>query len=517
MPTRHHSLSSRNSGFVQLDGGGNRRNNNMETEDIQLTPVRSNVSAGVRKPDMAHSSSVDTAQQEKQNGQHQNRFRRHLGRRQKKEDTLGRKDTGDPDDGEGASLNFMGRLYYKIIGWSVVSRYLVYIVPVGLVLAVPLIVMPLTGANYTVGVGNRTDKDGNHVRGPWLFTLFLWIEIAWLTVWAAKLGAWLLPKLFMFFSGIVSKGTRKYATVLVNLAIPLSLFFWALACWLSFRNMFSRFNTGNENGGIPWVRTFTTIQGALFVCSAIFLGEKAIVQMIGVTYHQRSFALRIKASKREVYLLGLLYDASRTLFPMYCREFAEEDYIINDGIEAMIGTAVPGSKSGSATPMRLIGEVGRVGGKVTSAFGNIASEITGKQVFNPNSAHSVVVEALEKLRTSEALARRIWMSFVVEDREELVPEDFAEVLGPSHRLDSEEAFYMIDDDENGDISLDEMIRKVVEMGKERKAIGEGMKDIGQALGAFDKVLLFVVLLICIFVFRKFYFVKSTSSRSLIID
>ena len=60
----------------------------------------------------------------------------------------------------------------------------------------------------------------------------------------------------------------------------------------------------------------------------------------------------------------------------------------------------------------------------------------------------------------------------------------------------------VDADGNGDISLDEMIRKVVEIGKERKAIGNSMKDIGQALSVFDKVLLFVVLLIVIFIFRK---------------
>ena len=55
---------------------------------------------------------------------------------------------------------------------------------------------------------------------------------------------------------------------------------------------------------------------------------------------------------------------------------------------------------------------------------------------------------------------------------------------------------------NGDISLDEMVRKVVDVGKERKTIAEGMKDIGQALEAFDKVLMFVWLLISVFIFRK---------------
>ena len=61
--------------------------------------------------------------------------------------------------------------------------------------------------------------------------------------------------------------------------------------------------------------------------------------------------------------------------------------------------------------------------KLTSVFGHVAQEVTGKQVFNPNSAHSIVIEALEKKRTSEALARRLWMSFVVEGRDSLLYED----------------------------------------------------------------------------------------------
>jgi hypothetical protein len=187
---------------------------------------------------------------------------------------------------------------------------------------------------------------------------------------------------------------------------------------------------------------------------------------------------------------------------MHCPEFADEDYIINDSIEMMLRGKKGHKRAGSATPMKLIGEVGRIGDKVTSVFGNIASEITGKSVFNPNSAHSIVLEALEKTRSSEAMGRRIWMSYVVENHNSLVLEDFQEVLGPAYKDEAEEAFYMIDGDDNGDISLDEMVRKVVEIGTERKAIAEGMKDIGQALRAFDKILLFVVLLIVVFIFRK---------------
>ncbi|KAI0025859.1 serine/threonine protein kinase [Xylariomycetidae sp. FL0641] len=483
-------------GFVPLGGFRSHDGEN----DIPLTQVKSNASStGARKANQGIATGVDTPSSQTETEEKQGFF--HRGRRRAQ--APGRSDT--LASGE-ISLNAMGRLYNKIINASVVTRYLVYIVPVALLLAVPLVVLPITG-NSDIPVGKAKSEDGKTTyHGPPMLDVFIWIELAWVSLWIAKLVSWLLAPVFMFFTGVVSAGTRKYATVLKSLQIPLSLFFWALADWLIFTNLIRSDLTPEGISNIGWVKIIRKILGALLASTAVFLGEKAIVQLISITYHQRSFANRIKDSKREVYLLGLMYDASRKLFPMYCPEFAEEDEIINDSIEMRLG-AKAGRRNrlgGKGTPMRLIGGVGRIGNKVTSAFGNIASEITGKQVFNPNSAHSIVVEALEKARTSEALATRIWMSFVVEGNEALYVDDIIEVLGPAHQENAEECFEAIDADGNGDISLEEMIRKVVEVGKERKAIASSMKDISQALGVFDNVLLFVVLLIVVFIFLAFF-------------
>ncbi|TQW00561.1 hypothetical protein V2A60_001636 [Cordyceps javanica] len=484
--------SKRNSaGFVQLDGG------EMTERDIPLTNVRSNVSStGARKTaagiNHSHNDSADS------NGEKPG----HHGRRRKiAPDNLKRQGTGDE-----VERNALGRLYEKIVGFSVVTRYMVYVVPVGILLAIPLIVLKVTGHRSDLTVGTSSDDQGKTKNGPTLFNIFFWIEITWLTLWAAKLAALLLPQIFMALCGIVSAGVRKYATVLRNMVIPFSLFFWALATWITFKNLFS-----DAIGSIQWCTDLERVLAAVFASSAVFLAEKAIIQLIGVSYHQRSFALRIKESKREVRLLGLLYEASRTLFPMYCREFANEDYVIDDSIEMLLRKKAGHKRTGSATPMKLIGDVGRIGDKVTSVFGNIASEITGKQVFNPHSSHTVVIEALEKRLPSEALARRIWMSFVVEGKEALYVEDFYEVLGPAYSTEAEEAFAVYDSDMNGDISLDEMIRKTVEMGQERKAIAEGMKDIGQALRVLDKVLLFIVLIIVVLIFLVFFNSGFTTS------
>ncbi len=250
-----------------------------------------------------------------------------------------------------------------------------------------------------------------------------------------------------------------------------------------------------------WQSIVQRILAAALVASLILLMEKLIIQLISIGYHRKQFTAKIHDSKHRIYLLSLLYNASRSLFPAYCEEFAEEDYLINDSLE-MGDSNHGGNRSGSATPMRMLQNVGRFGDKLTSAFGNVAQEVTGKKVFNPNAAHSIVVEALEKNKSSEALAKRLWMSFVVEGKEALFREDIVEVLGPDHHEQAEEAFDVLDRDGNGDISLDEMILTVCEFGKERHSIANSLHDVDQAINVLDNLLCAVVFIIVIFIFGK---------------
>lgn len=396
-------------------------------------------------------------------------------------------------DGEEISVNGLGRFYNKVINFSVVTRYLVYVAPIAMLIAVPIVLF---------AVLKREALFVNTNIKVWIF--WLWIEIVWLSIWVSKLVSKAIPYVFMFLCGVVSSGTRKYATILQAVEIPLSLVGWSVTSLVTFTALTSE----NLNGPptLHWVGVVKALLGPALIASILYLIEKMLIQLISINYHRRSFDGRIKDSKRSVHLLGLLFEASRTLFPMYCPEFREEDYVISDSIEVMLANTLgtPGHKrSGSATPMRLIGNIGRVGDKVTSVFGNIASEITGKQVFNPNSAHSVVIEALEKTRSSEALAKRLWMSFVVEGREALYPEDIEEVLGPARKDEATESFSALDNDGNGDISLDEMIMKIVEIGRDRKAISASMRDVGQAIGVLDQVLVAILFIIVVFIFGMY--------------
>ncbi|KAF2834769.1 serine/threonine protein kinase-like protein [Patellaria atrata CBS 101060] len=388
------------------------------------------------------------------------------------------------NDDDQTSLNRMGVIYFKILNFNIITRYFIYVLPLALIIAIPLIIGATSAPNARIG----------GVRMVWFFT---WFEIVWLSLWVGKIIAHFLPMLFMFLAGVVSAGTRKYALVIKKLELPLSLLLWAITSLVTLTPIMT-LTPGGIQGDRNWLRVVRSLLSASVAAACIFLAERVLIQLISINYHRKQFDSKIKDSKRNIHLLSLLYDASRALFPAYCNEFAEEDYIINDtlGINSKKTT-------GSATPLRLIHDVGRFGDKVTAAFGNVASELAGKEVFRPDSAHSIVVEALEKNRSAEALAKRLWMSFVVEGKNALYKEDIIEVLGASRQAEAEECFSAIDRDGNGDISLDEMIMAVAEFGRERKSISNSMHDVDQAIRVLDGLLNTIVFIMVVFVFVAF--------------
>lgn len=266
-----------------------------------------------------------------------------------------------------------------------------------------------------------------------------------------------------------------------------------------------RYGAGNNSDVSSWESSIKNILFGLLVCSLIYMVEKAVVQMISISYHRKQFDTRIKQSKRNVYLVNLLFDASRKMFPVYCREFRAEDELIFDSFFAQTTGKI--TKKTNMMPLRMVQNVGhnvgRLGDKVTSAFGNVAAELTGKQVFNPNATHSIVVQALERQRCATAIARRIWLSLVVQGRDALLLEDVVEVFGPAHKAEAEECFAALDKDGNGDVSLDEMILTITEFGRMRKTLNHSMHDVDQAIRVLDGLLMVIASVIGVLAFLSF--------------
>jgi len=237
------------------------------------------------------------------------------------------------------------------------------------------------------------------------------------------------------------------------------------------------------------------------VATIIFFIEKMLVQLVGVSYHSRSYNHRIDESRRFVYLLGILFEASRKLFPMYGQEFWNEDNIIHNSIRAF---AKIGRVGELKHRHRMFNGIGRFNNKVNSVFGNIATELKSRSVLPERSAESIVMEALEKKAASQALAQRLWFSFVAEGNEVLCVSDIEEVLGDANQEVAEECFLMLDPDENKDVTLEEMTLRLKEISSDRKAIERSMHDVSHAIKALDNVLGSVAFLFSIFALSKYF-------------
>jgi small-conductance mechanosensitive channel len=390
------------------------------------------------------------------------------------------------------TLTRIGNLIKKVHGFSIITRYALYVLPIATLLVIPL---ALFDTIYK-------DARAGNIR---LLGLFIWLEAVWMGLWVCKLLAKALPVVFQAACGLVSTGIRKYSLVLMALEIPLSLFLASIVNWATVPVICS-FDQGHC--GDKWLDTLHTVCLATIAVAAVFLAEKFFVQLISINYHRKQYDRKIKDSKRLISILDMMYDASRQLSAPFSREFADLDYDIFDpdtsGIKKKLGQA------GIRTT--VINDIGRARDKVTSAFGNIASEISGKTLFNPNSAHSIVIGALETRRASKALARRLWLSFVPEGKEVLLVEDIRDVLGPSQAEEADEIFNALDKDCNGDVSLEEMIMLVMEVGQERKNRASSMHDISQAIEVLDRMLVVVVFVAIAFIYAAF-FSKTLASKT----
>jgi hypothetical protein len=394
-------------------------------------------------------------------------------------------------DGEEDTVNSLGKVYDRVLNFHRITRYAVYILPVSILLAIPLIIFA------TVAKGARA-------QGCQLLGLFVWLQVCWSALWFSKLVAQCLPYIFRFLCGFISSGTRKYHTILKALEIPLSLVFWTIISYATVP-VIQTFDKPQE---FAWVKTLGRVFLASIAVSCMFLAEKFIVQLIGITYHRKQFSARIKDSKKRVRMLDILYEASRKIFPAYCPEFINEDYIILTGLDK-------DKDPQAASNLKALGALGWVSDGVTTAFGNMASEITGQQVFNPTAAHNMVVEALESRASSEALARRLWMSFVAKDEDALRLQDIVEILGVQRRKEAEEIFELLDVDMNGDISLEEMVLMVAEIGRERKDMSRSMHDVNQAVRIFDRFLIILTLIFIGVIYGESLYSKYILSKKML--
>jgi hypothetical protein len=197
------------------------------------------------------------------------------------------------------------------------------------------------------------------------------------------------------------------------------------------------------------------------------------------------------------HIFDFMYDASTRKHPAYTRpDFMELDIDIHQNTESITG----------ARTRRFLNSLGRLGDGLTEAFGNMASEITGKQVFKPTAKHHIVNQALERRVGSLALAERLWRSFIAPGAKALYDQDLVEELGSQREAEARYIFAALvsafRQDHNGDVSLGEMKMLAEEVYLSRMNMYKGYQDVKEALRILDSVMSIVVLIIVCLVYGK---------------
>ncbi len=369
----------------------------------------------------------------------------------------------------------VARLFKYIHQSSFVVRYFTYIMPIFLLLLIPILIGALLPAAEHASVG-----------GVELIWFGVWLEIVWLTLWAGRLAARLIPYPLGLISSLFTNNAKKWRDLGKALEIPATIFFWWLGIEISFLPTMRNHQVSGGKKEQHWQNILNKIIVSIFVGATLNFIEKIIIQLIAISFHLRTYADRIEVNKFQIGSLTKLYIFSKAKIAMEDAEFEEKP---------------SGMASGTRTPAQYAVQAQHV---ITKAFakvgdvaGTVAGDFTGKQIAKSGHPSQVVLALLNTTNGSQVLARRLYRTFVREGAETCSSEDLKEAFDNEDEADA--AFSMFDKDMNGDISMEELEAVCVEIGRERKSITASLKDLDSVVSKLDDVLFLVVAIVTILV------------------
>ncbi|KAL2808555.1 Mechanosensitive ion channel-domain-containing protein [Aspergillus granulosus] len=362
----------------------------------------------------------------------------------------------------------------KVHESSVFVRYFTYIVPLVLILLIPLLVGALAYPDASVG-------------GVQLLWFSVWLEIVWLTLWAGRIVAKIIPTPVNIIASIFTNSSKKWRDVAKQLELPATLFLWWLGVEISFLPTMKNHHVDGDSRTRSWENTVNKIIISIFVWTILNLIEKFLLQLIAMSFHRRTYSDRIEINKFQIGSLTKLYAFSRD-------KITETDEAFQEKPDQ--------NGSGSKTPLHYAGKAKGLAlgalNKVGDVAGAVAADFTGRKVNNSSHPNQVVLMLLRTTSGCQVLARRLYRTFVREGFDTVFPGNLKEAFDDNE--EAEAAFSMFDKDMNGDISMEELEAVCVEIGRERKAITASLKDLDSVVSRLGNVFEFFVVVIALIVF-----------------
>lgn len=373
---------------------------------------------------------------------------------------------------EHPTTNF-AKFFIYIHGSSWLVRYFMYIVPIFALLLIPV----LMGALLPAG------KDAN-VGGVQLMWFGVWLEVVWLTLWAGRIIAKMIPWPLGLVSSLFTSNSKKWRDLGKQLELPATLFFWWLGILISFLPTMKNHHVSGSTATEPWERTLNKLIIAVFVLAVLNFFEKLAIQLIAISFHLRTYQDRIEVNKFQIGSLVKLYVYSKAKIAMEDAEFEEK--------MPPSGTRTPAIYADQAQAA-----ISKAFQRVGDVAGTVAGDFTGKKVTKSGHPSQVVLSLLNSTNGSQVLARRLYRTFVRDEFDTVFSGDLKPAFDNEEEADA--AFTMFDKDMNGDISMEELEAVCVEIGRERKSITASLKDLDSVVGKLDDVLSFLVLAIFVLV------------------
>ncbi|KAK0461093.1 Mechanosensitive ion channel-domain-containing protein [Desarmillaria tabescens] len=356
--------------------------------------------------------------------------------------------------------NKVSKLYNYLLNVSIVSRWILFILPIMAILWIP-------------GILQLTTFPNAMVWGVKLLWWSIWLSVVWGGWWVALAGSRLLPPIIRATVGAVAVAARRYIDWASALHRYVALFAWSLANWITWNPVIdSRQSSDASEKSVNIINLIGKLLFGIYLCAAVLLAEKFAIQWIAAKFHERSYAERIADQKFAVRSLVTLYRHS-------------------SDIPGRSDTLKESTSKGIAAPRkffkRAMKGVRVAATTTTSAFGNVASEIAGSSVLQPNSPQAMVKTALESANKSRLLARRLFYSFVKPGSDWLFVEDIAQFFPTPDEAD--QVFALFDKDSNGDASRDEVEMACLDFHREQLSIEHSMQDLDSAVGRLDNILM----------------------------
>jgi hypothetical protein len=244
----------------------------------------------------------------------------------------------------------MAKFFKKIHNSSFLVRYFTYISPLTILLLIPLLLGLLVFKQATVG-------------GVRLFWFGIWLEIVWLTLWASRIIAKMIPWPMGMISSLFTNSDKKWRDLGKALEVPATLFFWWLAIEVSFLPTMKHHHLDGDQTTRSWESTTNKVIVSVFVGAILNFIEKIIIQLIAISFHLRTYSDRIDVNKFQIASLVKLYIYSKEKIAMEDSEFEQHDNT--------------GPSSGARTPMIYVQKAQKNARHMFNKVGDVAAKVGG--------------------------------------------------------------------------------------------------------------------------------------------